>query len=136
MDFYLNLGLIMNNLIITIQLFILKEIAIPIRNCHCLLIYYYIIVNLLIFLQFSMKINVLVLFRMISSNYLYLFLSFIAFFSVLLLYFYFKPNKPNLKNKEILRNLLESLDLELPDELKRIETSSSDPQNLSQFFII
>ena len=33
-------------------------------------------------------------------------------------------------NKILLKNLLEGLDLELPEELKTIDNSSSDPQKL------
>ena len=68
---------------------------------------------------------------MINSTYLYLFFSSFAIFSLLYYLFSLKPNKSNLNNKIILRNLLESLDLDLPDELKRLDNSSADPQKLS-----
>ena len=68
---------------------------------------------------------------MININYLYMFFSFFAVFSVLYLYFNFKPSKTHMNNKVLLKNLLESFDLELPEELKRLDNSSTDPQKLS-----
>ena len=68
---------------------------------------------------------------MININYLYLFLSSIAIFSILYLFFNFKPNKTHINNKILLKSLLESLDLELPDELKGLDNSSPDPQKYS-----
>ena len=67
---------------------------------------------------------------MINSTYTYLFFSFIAVFSLLFLFLYFKPDKNNMNNKLILKNLLESFDLELPEELKHLDSSSTDPRNL------
>ena len=70
---------------------------------------------------------------MINSTYLYLLFSFLAFVFILYLFFYFKPNKSNhLNNKMLLKKLLESLDLELPEELKTLESSPTDHQKLSQ----
>tara|TARA_Y100001968_G_C18801968_1_gene456067 strand:+ start:25 stop:231 length:207 start_codon:yes stop_codon:yes gene_type:complete len=68
---------------------------------------------------------------MISSTYLYFFLSFLA--GLLILYFFlnFKPYKSNITNKMLLKNLLEGFDLELPEELKHLDNSSTDPQKLS-----
>ena len=68
---------------------------------------------------------------MINSHYLYLCFSSIAGLSLLYLFFYFKSNKNNINNKIVLKNLLESLDLELPEELKALDSSSTDPQKLS-----
>ena len=51
-----------------------------------------------------------------------------AFFSLLYLFFNFKNNKTPLNNKILLKNLLESLDLEIPEELKQMDNSSVDPQ--------
>ena len=70
---------------------------------------------------------------MINSTYtyLYLLLSSIAAFAFFYLFFNLKSSKSNLSNKVLLKNLLESLDLELPEELKRLENSSTDPQKLS-----
>ena len=50
---------------------------------------------------------------------------------VLLFFFIFKPNKANVSNKILLKNLLESLDLELPEELKHLDNTTTDPQKLS-----
>tara|TARA_B100001250_G_C19454806_1_gene637567 strand:- start:405 stop:587 length:183 start_codon:yes stop_codon:yes gene_type:complete len=50
---------------------------------------------------------------------------------LLLLFFVFKPNKANVSNKILLKNLLESLDLELPDELKQLDNTTTDPQKFS-----
>ena len=68
---------------------------------------------------------------MINTTYLYLFLSFLGVFTLLKLFFNLKPNKNHINNKILLRNLLESFELELPDELKRLDNSSADPQKLS-----
>ena len=68
---------------------------------------------------------------MINSTYLYWFFSSLAFFSLVYLLLNFKPNKNPIHNKILLKNLLESLDLELPDELKGLDNSSPDPQKLS-----
>ena len=68
---------------------------------------------------------------MINSSYLYVFFSFIAVSSLLFVFLNFKPVKNNINNKILLRNLLESLDLELPDELKQLDSSSTDSQKFS-----
>ena len=52
-------------------------------------------------------------------------------FTLFYLLFNFKPNKNELNNKILLKNLLEGLDLELPDELKTLDDSPTDPQKLS-----
>ena len=72
---------------------------------------------------------------MSNSTYLYLLTSFVAVLSLLYLFFNFKPNKTHINNKILLKNLLESLDLELPEELKRIDSSSTDPQWLHIDFL-
>ncbi len=63
-----------------------------------------------------------------NSSYLYLFCSSIAVSLLFYLFFYFKHSKNDLNNKILLKNLLESLELELPEELKRLENSSTDTQ--------
>ena len=68
---------------------------------------------------------------MINNTFLYVFFSSIAVFSLFYLFFNFKPHKNHINNKVLLKNLLESLDLELPEELKRLDNSSTDPQKLS-----
>ena len=75
-----------------------------------------------------MNIKELEYFWMSNSTYLYFFTSFIAVSSLVYFFFNFKPNKSHINNKILLKNLLESLDLELPEELKRIDSSSTDPQ--------
>ncbi len=39
-----------------------------------------------------------------------------------------KPYKTNISNKKLLKNLLESFDLDLPDELKEINNRSTNSQ--------
>ncbi len=78
-----------------------------------------------------MNIKLLVSIRMINSPYLYLVFSCLATFFFVYLVFSFKLNKNHNNNKILLKNLLESLDLELPDELKTLDNSSTDPQKLS-----
>ena len=43
----------------------------------------------------------------------------------------FRPSKHSLNNKILLKNLLEGLDLDLPEELKGLDSSTNDPQKLS-----
>ena len=68
---------------------------------------------------------------MINTTYLYICISFLSAFALLKLFFNLRPNKNHLNNKILLRNLLQSLELELPEELKRLDNSSPDPQKLS-----
>ncbi len=65
---------------------------------------------------------------MINSTYLYLLFSSVVVSFIIFIIFYYKPNKSNISNKVLLKNLLESLDLEIPDELKRLDNTSADPQ--------
>ena len=68
---------------------------------------------------------------MLTGIYLYLFFSFIAVLSLFLIVFNFKTSKDNINNKLLLKSLLENFDLELPEELKHIDNSSTDPQKFS-----
>ena len=68
---------------------------------------------------------------MININNIYLFFIPLSILSLLYIYFNYRPYKTNLNNKILLKNLLEGLDLDLPDELKSIDNSSTDPQKLS-----
>ncbi len=68
---------------------------------------------------------------MINSTYLYLLISTIVVFFILFVFLNFKPNKSNISNKLLLKNLLEGFDLEIPDELKRLDNSTTDPQKFS-----
>ena len=54
-----------------------------------------------------------------------------AFFSLIYLFFIFKSDKNQISNKLVLKNLLESLDMDLPDELKALDNSSTDTQKFS-----
>tara|TARA_Y100001968_G_scaffold87892_1_gene78912 strand:+ start:327 stop:533 length:207 start_codon:yes stop_codon:yes gene_type:complete len=68
---------------------------------------------------------------MINSNYIYLLFPFISILILGYWFFYSKSNKNDISNKLLLKSLLESLDLDLPDELKTLDNSSSDAQKLS-----
>ena len=68
---------------------------------------------------------------MIYNTYLYLFFSFLALFILFYLFLNFKPNKNNINNKLLLKNLLENLEVELPEELKRLDNSSTDARKIS-----
>tara|TARA_B100000700_G_scaffold324919_1_gene432299 strand:+ start:6253 stop:6459 length:207 start_codon:yes stop_codon:yes gene_type:complete len=68
---------------------------------------------------------------MINSTYLYLFSSFIAISAITMIFFNLKHSKNPVNNKILLKSLLESLDLEIPDELKQLDNSSTDPQKFS-----
>ena len=68
---------------------------------------------------------------MINNTYLYSF--FILFGLGSLFYFFlnFRSGKSEINNKVLLKNLLEGLEMELPDELKALDNSSTDPQKFS-----
>jgi len=68
---------------------------------------------------------------MFNNTYLYSFFIIFAFFSLLYLFINFRSGKSEINNKVLLKNLLEGLDMELPDELKALDNSSTDPQKLS-----
>ncbi len=68
---------------------------------------------------------------MINSTYLYLFFILFAISSLFYLFFNIKPGKNEITNKILLKNLLEGLDMELPEELKALDNSSTDTQKLS-----
>ncbi len=68
---------------------------------------------------------------MINSTNLYFVFSFLAIVAIFILFANLRPNKTHINNKILLKNLLEGLDVELPEELKRLDNSSTDPQNLS-----
>ena len=68
---------------------------------------------------------------MINSSYLYSFFILLAICSLIYLFFNFRPGKNQISNKIVLKNLLESLDLDLPDELKALDNSTTDPQKFS-----
>ena len=68
---------------------------------------------------------------MINSTYLYSFFLLIGFGSLLFFFLNFRSGKNEINNKILLKNLLEGLDMEVPDELKTLDNSSTDPQKLS-----
>ena len=68
---------------------------------------------------------------MINNTYLYLFCILFGISSIIYLFFFFRSGKNEISNKILLKNLLESLDMEIPDELKSLDNSSTDPQKLS-----
>ena len=65
---------------------------------------------------------------MISNIYLYSFFTLFVISLLIYLIFNLRSTKNVISNKIVLKNLLESLDLELPDELKSLDNSSTDPQ--------
>ena len=69
---------------------------------------------------------------MINNTFLYSFFIFITSFCIIFyLFINFRPGKNETNNKILLKNLLEGLDMELPDELKALDNSSTDAQKLS-----
>ncbi len=68
---------------------------------------------------------------MINSIYLYSFFIFIVISTLIYFFFNLRVGKNVVSNKILLKNLLESLDLDLPDELKALDNSSTDPQKFS-----
>ena len=64
-------------------------------------------------------------------NYISYIKTFILVFSICYLFLNLRPDKTETNNKILLKNLLEGLDMELPEELKAIDSSSTDPQKLS-----
>tara|TARA_Y100001968_G_C19249577_1_gene663686 strand:- start:168 stop:380 length:213 start_codon:yes stop_codon:yes gene_type:complete len=70
---------------------------------------------------------------MINSTYLYSFLILLAFSIIFYLFFNFRPGKSDINNKILLKNLLEGLDMDLPEELKALDNSSNDAQKYRNF---
>ena len=68
---------------------------------------------------------------MINSTYLYSFLLLFGIGLIFYLFLNFRSGKNEINNKILLKNLLEGLDMEVPDELKTLDNSSTDPQKLS-----
>ena len=69
---------------------------------------------------------------MINSTYLYpFFILVVVVLSLFYLFINFRSGKNEINNKILLKNLLEGLDMELPDELKGLDNSSTDPQKFS-----
>ncbi len=68
---------------------------------------------------------------MINSTYLYFFFILLAVCFLIYLFINFRPVNNEINNKILLKNLLEGLEMELPEELKALDNSSTDPQKLS-----
>jgi len=68
---------------------------------------------------------------MINSSYLYSLFILFVICSLIFLFFNVRSGKNQISNKIVLKKLLESLDLDLPDELKALDNSSTDPQKFS-----
>ena len=68
---------------------------------------------------------------MINSTYLYSFFIILAICILFYLFLNFRSGKSEINNKMLLKNLLEGLDMELPEELKALDNSSTDPQKFS-----
>ena len=68
---------------------------------------------------------------MINSNYLYFIFLFFALCILFYIFLNFRSGKSEINNKILLKNLLEGLDMELPEELKALDNSATDPQKLS-----
>ena len=70
---------------------------------------------------------------MINSPYLYSFLILIVCCFLFYFTFNYRPGKSETNNKLLLKKLLESLDVELPDELKTLENQSNDAHKYRNF---
>ncbi len=68
---------------------------------------------------------------MILSPYLYSLFIFLAICSLLYVFLNFRHGKEEINNKILLKNMLEGFDLDLPEELKALDTTSTDTQKLS-----
>jgi len=68
---------------------------------------------------------------MINNTYLYFLFLLFAVCSLVYLFINLRSGKEEISNKILLKNLLEGLDMELPEELKALDNSSTDPQKLS-----
>ena len=78
-----------------------------------------------------MNIKLLLNIWMIHNTYLYSFFIFCVIISLIYLVYNFRSSKNEISDKVVLKKLLESLDLELPDELKALDNSSADPPKYS-----
>ena len=78
-----------------------------------------------------MNIKKLLIFLMNNNTYLYSFFILFAICSIFYFFFNFRPGKSEINNKILLKNLLEGLDMELPEELKALDNASTDAQKLS-----
>ena len=63
---------------------------------------------------------------MINSSYIYIIVIVFVICSLFYLFFNIRSEKEETNSKILLKNLLEGLDMELPEELKTLDNSSSD----------
>ena len=70
---------------------------------------------------------------MINSTYLYSFLILFAFCFIFFVFLNIRPAKSEINNKILLKNLLEGLDMDLPEELKTLDNTSNDAQKFHNF---
>ncbi len=67
---------------------------------------------------------------MINNSHLYSFFILFAICALIFLFFNLRSGKNEISNKILLKKLLESLDMELPDELKALDNPSTDSHKL------
>ena len=70
---------------------------------------------------------------MINSTYLYSLLTLLAFCFLFYFIFNYVFGKSETDNKLLLKKLLEGLDVELPDELKALESPPTNAQKYRNF---
>ena len=70
---------------------------------------------------------------MINITYLYSFLILLVFCFIFYFILNYRTGKSEINNKILLKKLLEGLDMELPEELKALENSSSKAQKYRNF---
>ncbi len=68
---------------------------------------------------------------MINSTYLYSFFLLFGLGSLFYFFLNFRSGKNQINNKILLKKLLEGLDMEVPEELKTLDNSTTDPQKLT-----
>ena len=68
---------------------------------------------------------------MVNTIYLYSFFVLLCVGSFFYFIQNFRPTNQSLNNKILLKNLLEGLDMDLPEELKALDNSTTDPHKLS-----
>ena len=95
------------------------------------LTFFYYILTSIDFYPIWYEYKKVIIFLMSYSTYLYSFFILFGICSLVYFLFIFRTGKNQINNKIVLKNLLESLDMDLPDELKGLDSSSTDPQKFS-----
>ena len=67
---------------------------------------------------------------MLNISYLYIFFLFLTICYLIYFFYNSRHDSNELNNKILLKNLLERLDMDLPEELKALENSSTDSHEL------